>query len=589
MQKRFEQNHVASSAKPTSLKVIALSALLCLNGLSLAQAETAHPSDITSTKIKAPATPTAISGKAPKGAASNAPQGNAAAPNHAAELPPAAKADTVAPANMLGSPVVPIKEEGGLPEGEYADVLDWVKQTKFHGNLRSYFFAREESNSVVHDQTTASGTPLNQNSFSLGGYAGLITAPLYGLQAGLTLGAANSLGLNPKGSAYSQIYTSPTGKQSYSDLRTDLSLPGGTFYVLKEGFLQYTHKYFKVRGPDQIIDTPWIMPSDSRMAPSAFRGVYAEAYPFQDIEPLKDISFVGLRLWSFNGRSDTTFVPNNLYMTGHMQGQVGLGGLTGVTTPGAMAVGMKFTPKDAPYKGELWYNQFYDFSNLLWFDGSYKLKTGTDFTPLFGFQFADQSSTGTCDLCLATAANSGQGATGTGAANTQAYGALLGVDTPWITVTAAYNNILAQRNTFQNGNLISPYSWGYSTDPLYTTQMINGLIEKNTAGQAWKMAATSYFMDKQIKAMLSYAQYYLVGCDTGAVSAATTCTKTQGYTAGSSYLNNTSNETNIDVTYFFAKASMLDGLSVRNRMGVAQGNSSRGHDWYERFQIQYQF
>jgi hypothetical protein len=47
------------------------------------------------------------------------------------------------------------------------------------------------------------------------------------------------------------------------------------------------------------------------------------------------------------------------------------------------------------------------------------------------------------------------------------------------------------------------------------------------------MAGTSYFMDKQIKAMLSYAQYYLVGCDTGALSAATTCTKTQGYTAGS--------------------------------------------------------
>jgi len=34
---------------------------------------------------------------------------------------------------------------------------------------------------------------------------------------------------------------------------------------------------------------------------------------------------------------------------------------------------------------------------------------------------------------------------------------------------------------------------------------------------------------------------------------------------------------------------MLDGLSIRNRIGVAQGNQSRAHDWYERFQIQYQF
>ena len=137
----------------------------------------------------------------------------------------------------------------------YAGITDYFSQTQFHGNLRAYFFER------VYSKDTA----LDQNAFSLGGYSGLVTAPFYGFQAGLTLGAANSLGLNPENSK-----------------QVDATLPAGTVYTLTEGYLQWTHKYFMVRGPDQIIDVPWIMASDSRMKPSAYRGVYGEAYPFAD-------------------------------------------------------------------------------------------------------------------------------------------------------------------------------------------------------------------------------------------------------------------------------------------------------------------
>jgi hypothetical protein len=464
-------------------------------------------------------------------------------------------AKDAAPANLVGTPPIK-KEQEGLQEGSYTDIIDWAKQTKFHGNLRAYFFARED---------TAPKSPVSENAFSLGGYAGLLTAPVYGFQAGLTLGAANSLGLNPKPAA-------PQVFNNYSNYRGDPSLPPGTFYVLKEGYLKYTHKYFTVRGPDQVIDTPWIMPSDSRMAPSAFRAAYAEVYPFKDVDALKSVSIIGLRVFDFNGRSDTTFIANNLYMPGHMQGQAGLSQLSGQTTPGALAFAAKYGTSKDPLSAQLWWHEFYNFSQLLWLDGNYTWKTGTGFDPLFGVQFANQTPDGSNTLALAKSS-------GGAAASTQAYGVIAGVDTQWIRFTAAWNDVVAKQNTFQNGNLVSPYSWGYSTDPLYTTQMINGIIEKNTAGQAWKVAGTSFFMDKQIKVILSYAQYYLAGNTLGVAG--------NGW-ASTSY-NGTSNETDGDVTYFFPKDSDLDGLSIRNRIGVAQGNLGRGHDWYERFQIQYQF
>ncbi|WNV05095.1 hypothetical protein RP726_01475 [Candidatus Methylospira mobilis] len=469
------------------------------------------------------------------------------------------EAKTGVPANMVGAAPVKLESGGLYDEGSYTDIMDWIKQTKFHGNLRAYFFARED---------TGSKSPLGENSFSLGGYAGFLTAPIYGLQAAFTLGAANSIGVNPKPAMPQQL-------ANYSNYHGDMSLPSGSFWVAKEAYMKYTNRYFMVRGPDQVLDTPWIMPSDSRMTPSSWRAVYGELYPFKDHDnaELKKLSLVGLRIFDFQGRSDTTYLANNLYMPGHMQGQAGLAALNNQSTPGALAFGAKYgTSKDA-LSAQVWWHQFYNFSQLLWLDGSYLWKTGTGFDPLIGAQFANQEPDGSNMLALAKSS-------GGAAAATQAYGVIAGVDTQWIRFTAAWNDIVAKQGTFQNGNLVSPYSWGYATDPLYTTMMINGIIEKNTSGQAWKIAGTSFFMDKQIKVILSYASFYLAGNANGAAG--------NGW-ASTSYVNGSSNETDADVTYFFPKDSALDGLSIRNRIGVAQGNQSRGHDWYERFQIQYQF
>ena len=414
---------------------------------------------------------------------------------------------------------------------EYNGITDYFSQTRFHGNLRAYFFERAYSKE----------TALDQNAFSLGGYGGLVTAPFYGLQAGLTLGAANSLGLNPESTA-----------------RVDATLPAGTVYTLTEGYLQWQHRYFLVRGPDQIIDVPWIMASDSRMKPSAYRGVYGEAYPFADFAPLKDLYFVGLNVFDFNGRAEGTFNASNLYIPGHAGGS-GIAALQGQEAPGASAFALKYGQKGDNLNAQLWWHQFINFSQLLWLDVNYIHKNPSGYNPIFGIQFANQTGDGENTIALA-----GNGQAG----NSQAYGLLAGLDTPYARFTAAYNGITSQADAFGNGDLLSPYSTGYSTDPLYTTQMIGGMIEKQSSGSAFKVAATTFLLDQQIKGILSYARYFI--------------TPTSTY-------QSEPNETDLDITYSFSKDSGLDGLSIRNRFGVMTGNVNYGHFYYERFQIQYQF
>lgn len=414
---------------------------------------------------------------------------------------------------------------------QYDGVLDYLNQTVYHGNLRAYFFERAYSQTSV----------LDQNAFSLGGYAGLVTAPLHGWQAGLTLGSANSLGLNPESSA-----------------RIDATLPAGTVWALSEAYLQWQHRYFLVRGPDQIIDVPWIMASDSRMKPSAYRGVYGEAYPFADFELFKDFSFIGLSVFEFNARAEGTFTPSNLYLPGHAGGS-GINALAGREAPGANAFALTYGKKGDALNAQLWWHRFIDFARLWWLDVNYVHKNSSGYHPILGVQFASQSGDGANTITLA-----GQGPAG----NSQAYGILAGVDTPLARITAAYNGITRDAGSFANGDLLSPYSSGYSTDPLYTTQMIGGMIEKQSPGSAFKAALTTFLFDQQIKGILSHARYFI--------------TPTGAYKAEPS-------ETDIDITYSFPKDSALDGLSIRNRFGVMIGNVNYGHFYYERLQIQYQF
>ncbi|CAI8764825.1 protein of unknown function [Methylococcus capsulatus] len=109
----------------------------------------------------------------------------------------------------LGAIVLGASGHADTSGAYYESFGDFLRQTKFHGNLRSYYFSR-----------TYTGEATNQYAYSLGGYAGLLTAPLYHFQAGLTLGAGKQPRSQPGQSGRGRY--NPAGRHR---LGTDRSVP----------------------------------------------------------------------------------------------------------------------------------------------------------------------------------------------------------------------------------------------------------------------------------------------------------------------------------------------------------------------------
>jgi hypothetical protein len=408
-------------------------------------------------------------------------------------------------------------------------IEDFFDQTVIQGHLRTYFFTRDYNNPNPYQ--------IDQQAFSLGGYLGLITPSVYGLQSGLTLYAANSLGLNPVNPA-----------------QVDTTLPGNTLYVLGEAFLRYKNEYLTLQGPEQVIDTPWVGPADGRMLQSTFRGFYGA------LTPLQSVSITGFRLTDFKGRDEGVFAPSNLYYPGYAGSSPPVQGLQNHATSGAHGISLQYgmDKQDNPIRAQLWWYQFFNFSNLVWMDGRYTCKTGDGLNPFIGFQFANQSGDG--ENYLQLYGNRGK------AGSVQAYGVIAGLDIlSWLSFEASYNAVGAQKGAFANGDLLSPYSTGYATDPLYTTSMIGGMVEKQAPGQAFKVTATGWFLDKQLKTSASFAGYYV-----------------------SPYANNQS-EFNLDITYSFPRTHALGGLSIRDRLGLLTGDPAYSQFYYNRVMIEYVF
>ena len=120
------------------------------------------------------------------------------------------------------------------------------------------------------------------------------------------------------------------------------------------------------------------------------------------------------------------------------------------------------------------------------------------------------------------------------------------------------------------GAIVSPYTIGYATDPLYTTALIRGLVELGP-GDAKRIALTQHMFGDHILATVAFSRF-----DTK--------------------LNGGSNDTYADLTYF--PGGTLTGLSIRDRMEVSNASfqfnngvtGNRGHSFiYNRLMLQYTF
>lgn len=399
--------------------------------------------------------------------------------------------------------------------------IDFLQKTTVHGDIRIYNFARNYSNS-----SDING-PSDQHATSAGGNIRILTAPfLSGFQIGLGYYTAQGLGLN-----------------NDNPQKVDKSLPSFSVNALGQAYLQYQRQNFLIRLGNQLLDTPWMNASDSRLIPATYQGLYAT----YNLQP--DFTLTGMRILRFKSRTSNDFIQSNLYNPVNLAGGITNYGTT--STFGVLAFGAQYKKNNLATQG--WYYNFYNLAKLAYLETQYTANWQHIIKPLMGAQLIREWGNG--ENLLAPLAG--------GVANTLGYGLKLGANIAQANFTVGYNYIPAHNNAFKQGNILSPYTAGYTSDPLYTTSMIAGLIEK-TSGQALKISGSYYAFDRQLQLLASYAKYW-------------TAPRT----------DNTS-EVDFDVTYKF-QPYWLNGLSVRNRVGILNGDPTKKHFIFNRLMVQYSF
>jgi hypothetical protein len=445
----------------------------------------------------------------------------------------------------------PALNSGGISGS--SPIENWLDQGSFSGTIRAYDF----------DRLYGSPQVPNQSAFSVAGIFNLQSAPiLNSFEAGISLFTASALGLNNRSRTAS----------SFPHLDTTLMGPDNDLTALGQAYVQYKKPWILIRVGDQELNTPWVGASDSRVLPATYQAVFGE------VTPMKSLHLFGFRQLAFKSRTSSTYFQDNLYYPSTFDGDSSFGGGTALNgdapkARGTLAVGANYNANGL--KAEAWYYDFYDFANMFYSDAKYTLDTGRGIRPYVAGQFLrewDADSLLNADR-FGTAID---GVKGNGV-NATAFGAQVGLDYTLNSsafgegnIALSYNSLLSHPGSIGGGAIVSPYTIGYGTDPLYTTALIRGLVELGP-GDAKRIALSQHLFDNHILAVLAFTRF-----DTK--------------------LNGGSNDTYVDIIYF--PGGKFEGLSIRDRMEVSNASfqlnngatGNQGHSFiYNRVMLQYNF
>jgi outer membrane OprD family porin len=438
----------------------------------------------------------------------------------------------------------------------------------YRGYIRVYDFTRQNASTGI-----GGAGATNQQSIE----------PAVSLHADYRLGAGFSVGgsylyatpFNNCGTPQSHL-TPPCGKVKPLSLNPDDTVPGYTLNTFYEAYLRYKGERLAGTLGAQVINTPWVNASDSRLKPVAFEGVdvsYQLPHGF---------SVDVMDMTRFESRTNSTF-DNKTLLTSFNLGYSGMPSY--IFSPG----GTGFTTKGFQYgrfgyadpKGltsNIYDYHFSDIANFQWFDAKYTF-TKQRTKPYIAFQAGNERDTGASQI---------------GKIDSQVFGAQIGATvTKTISVNLGFNHIPRHIDTLASlpagiscnakfqvaakpgstmpyflpangpecaknsdgtysvlyGGLASPYTDSYATDPLFTTSLTQGMADRRAPGDGTKIGATYTSLDKRLIVSVSRA-YYDYGWLLG-----------QEQTA----------ETNADAQYYLSplrKSGPYKGLVLRYRYGA---------------------
>ncbi len=415
-----------------------------------------------------------------------------------------------------------------------ADTLTgFLARGRFTGQVRAYYFTRDY----------AAASPVNARAFALAGLFNYRTAKfLDGLSLGASFFTANALG---------------TRSRDFQRIDTTLMGVTNALDTLGEAFVNYRGHGVRVRLGDQQINTPWLGASDSRALPATYRGIYAS------FDPVANLTLVALRVTAYKGRTSAGFFPDNNYYPPQWHGNANYGGVAILPagargTPGTLAFGVTY--RRPGLDATAWYYRFFGFAHMLYGQIDATVPVGSPVRPFIGVQGVREWGAASRFAGLGTRFFGQPGTT----VENLTLGGLAGVRVDGVRLSLAYDELRREgAGALGSGVLISPYTAGYATDPLYTTSMIRGMVELGP-GHAWKVRVATAALAHRLLLAASYAAYR---------------TDFQG------------RDTELYVDVIFRSRGVVKGLTLRERLGISQGeaNPGRGRFIYNRVMVTYAF
>lgn len=357
----------------------------------------------------------------------------------------------------------------------------------------------------------------DQAAFSVGGRLHAETSARRGLGFGATYMGAN-----------------PLAQNGPNPLLIDNTLPGYTISTLGEAYLSYQGERSQVKYGRQVIRTPWANPSDTRMVPVSFEGLSAS------MQTTTGWSFSLDRMYKFKNRVKSTFDRNTLVTT--------------VPTSGFLAAGTVY--KKGPLSAQAWYYRFYDIAQLGYADALLRANTKKRFKPVAAAQIMSEGGIGGNLLKNVRA---------------HAAGGSLGVASDDVEATVSYDNVPGDASAYKGGLIVSPYTSGYQTDPLFTDTQSASLVEKGQ-GHAYKVAATFWTSGHRFRFIADRARYFLA--------------------PAKGVPNNDLLKTDFDLTYFLGARpgdAAFRGLAIRDKLGIFDTPAAPLTQQFNQAMLEYDF
>ncbi|HLI94916.1 MAG TPA: hypothetical protein VKT72_02390 [Candidatus Baltobacteraceae bacterium] len=476
--------------------------------------------------------------------------------------------------------------------------------------LRGYYFTRTNASGYGLPQST---NVLNQATFNdaLHVHAGYTFSNHWRIGGTYVYGNP----LDNCDTAEDQVQKGGPCSGKTSGTNPDNTLPAFTLSTLYEAYVQYGDSRLGATVGNQLLTTPWANGADTRLKPEAYQGA--------------DFTYKFNTHWAgeaaiidrFESRVDSDFVESTLLTATNMADAPGPGANLLVPKYSSIATAgfgyARAAYSNARIAANAYFYNFMDIATVEWFDAKLKLNDpihnsffaiqagneqnggrsvigkidsqavgiqggitpvrNLDFT--LGYDYIPEKSATYAALPagVTCAAVPSQPPSKTPAGNQISVKGQ--VPFMYFLPTGGTPNCVTNADgstTVYYGGWASPYTDSYTSDPLYTTSMTGGMVERRSPGSSAKAAATWWTYSHRIRLIASFAMYNYGNDATGITP---------------------SRETDLDGTFYFRPVpatGAYHGLVLRHRYGDRDMTYTQFYGGlpvfkYNRTQLEYDF